>query len=1003
MHRKSPINRSLLLILTLALPLTTPLDAQPSVLRVTTVAGKTATPSADTDPLSVKLTTPIGIAMTNLRDLYIGDFAGNQIWKVSSAGRATVLAGTGAPGNTGTNAPATAALLTKPRAMATDFSRNLLYFSESGTNRVRRVNLFSGWMEFGMGTGNPEFGSDGNPGTQTNISEVLGMVTDSVGNLYFTDSGNHRVRRMAQNGIVTTVAGNGTVGKPLENAVATTSALNTPAGIARAANGDIYFSDIGNGVIYRLRNGLLTTVAGNSTAIALAGDALQVKLTTCLGMTMNADSSGLYFTEEATDTIRFLNLNTQQVTLIGGNGTQGYSGDNGPAVQAAFGNPNHIVRWGSELFVADAINNRIRRITADGTVSTYAGGAGAGGDGGPALGSPLQSPVSVKLDPNGNLVVVDQAACRVLRVSPAGILKTLAGVSDSCLKTGMTTALSFSNGGTVFSDRSQTFLAVNPTLLFSITFAIKDMLLSRDGSRVYFLAGNGFPVVYTGTPVQFQTSLALNPIKFAGGTGAGSGGDGGPALANVLSSPNALAEDRNGNLYILDPGNQNIRRVDAASRTISTIVQDPKLANAKGIAVDPAGNIFASVNSQVAVYKPNGDLLAFAGGPPGNSADGFDGPAARLNNPSILSASSDGSVYVADTGNGLVRRLSLVQAASLEAQSTSATTPGNVPVQVLLRASDGAPLSTIGVQFSITPSTAKLSATSGFTGADGTATVIVTLGDDSAVVTASVDGLPPVAIDVSSTRSVPSARPDASIAAAISLGDFGAAKTIAPGGWMEIYGTNLSGVTQEWAGGDFVSGSAPTTLAGVKVLINSIPAFIQRVSPGQISCVAPDGIGSGEVSVVVVNGASQSGAFKVTAADRAPALLAPLSFKSGDKQYVVALFPDRSFVGPAGLIAGAPFRPAAPGDSLVLYGIAFGSTSPTVPAGKVASIPAVLPNVEVSFGNIPAKVDFAGLAAGFVGLYQLNVVVPSGTVGDQRLSVKIDGIPSLQTLWIATR
>ncbi len=190
----------------------------------------------------------------------------------------------------------------------------------SGINRVRRVDLLSGWVESAMGTGIPTFNGDG-LAVATNISEVLGMITDFNGNLYFTDSGNHRVRTLNISGKITTIAGDGSVGSPVDGASATMSALNTPAGIARSTSGDIYFSDVGIGAIFRIRNGVISKVADNPTATAITGPALQVRIPTCTGMTLNADASGLYFTEEVTDTIRYLDFNTQQVTLIAGNGT----------------------------------------------------------------------------------------------------------------------------------------------------------------------------------------------------------------------------------------------------------------------------------------------------------------------------------------------------------------------------------------------------------------------------------------------------------------------------------------------------------------------------------------------------------------------------------------------------------------------------------------------------------------------------------------------------------
>ena len=129
----------------------------------------------------------------------------------------------------------------------------------------------------------------------------------------------------------------------------------------------------------------------------------------------------------------------------------------------------------------------------------------------------------------------------------------------------------------------------------------------------------------------------------------------------------------------------------------------------------------------------------------------------------------------------------------------------------------------------------------------------------------------------------------------------------------------------------------------------------------------------------VTNGAAATGEFPVTVADRAPGLLAPASFVSGSTRYVAALLSDGTYVGPPDLVAGLPFRRARPGETILLYGIGFGSTTPQIPAGQVVGQSNTVDNVVVHLNNTPARVDFAGLAAGAVGLYQFNVVIPAGT------------------------
>jgi len=239
------------------------------------------------------------------------------------------------------------------------------------------------------------------------------------------------------------------------------------------------------------------------------------------------------------------------------------------------------------------------------------------------------------------------------------------------------------------------------------------------------------------------------------------------------------------------------------------------------------------------------------------------------------------------------------------------------------------------------------------------------------------------------------------VTSAVTLTDFGRAPKVAPGGWIEIFGSRFATATKQWAATDFSSDFGPTLLEGVRVTIGGRPAFISYVSPTQINAVVPDGVPAGPANVVVTNSIGSSIAVPVDVAARVPSLLAPAAFKIGGKQYVVAQHPDQFFAGPENLIAGAAFRLPAPGDRLTIYGVSFGETIPAIPAGKIASSATRYPNIQVRFADIPAQVEFAGLVSGLVGLSQLNVVVPPGVpAGDVRVTFSIDGVATTQELWV---
>lgn len=242
-------------------------------------------------------------------------------------------------------------------------------------------------------------------------------------------------------------------------------------------------------------------------------------------------------------------------------------------------------------------------------------------------------------------------------------------------------------------------------------------------------------------------------------------------------------------------------------------------------------------------------------------------------------------------------------------------------------------------------------------------------------------------------------RPAISQGGVISAASFGGSTTIAPGTWIEIYGTNLSTATRDW-GGAFSGANAPTTLDNVKVTIANRDAFISFISPGQVNAQVPAGVGDGPTSLTVTNANGTSDSFSVTVRSRNPALLSPPAFRVNNVQYLAALFPDNTtFVGRTGFIAGINARPARAGETIITYGIGFGSTSPDISPGTIVGQANSLPNLRVLFGQTQATVSYGGLAPNFVGLYQFNIVVPNGlTAGDVPITFSVDGVSAQSNL-----
>ena len=237
--------------------------------------------------------------------------------------------------------------------------------------------------------------------------------------------------------------------------------------------------------------------------------------------------------------------------------------------------------------------------------------------------------------------------------------------------------------------------------------------------------------------------------------------------------------------------------------------------------------------------------------------------------------------------------------------------------------------------------------------------------------------------------------------------DFNFKAGLASGTWLEIYGTNLANTTRSFTLDDFSGGGtlAPTSLDGVRVSINGIPAFVSYVSPGQVNVQAPDDPAVGSVPVVLTNPQGQlSSAFILQKNAIGPALLAPLAFNVQGHQWVLAQLPGSSltFAGQPGLISGLNFKLAKPGDVITIFGIGFGPVTPAIPAGVVASgFTALNSQVNFRFDQTPATLNYSGLAPGLVGLYQFNVVVPNVSPGDMQLNVDVGGVSLNQNLFIS--
>lgn len=215
---------------------------------------------------------------------------------------------------------------------------------------------------------------------------------------------------------------------------------------------------------------------------------------------------------------------------------------------------------------------------------------------------------------------------------------------------------------------------------------------------------------------------------------------------------------------------------------------------------------------------------------------------------------------------------------------------------------------------------------------------------------------------------------------------------IAPSAWTTIRGTNLATTTRAWTGTDFTGNALPTSLDGVSVTINNQPAYVAYISPTQINVLSPDDTSTGPVEVRVTSNGQTSDPVTANLAAISPA------FFTFDGKYLAATHANSTLLGRPGLFASAPelTTPAAPGESIILYGTGFGETTPTRDVAQLATQIANLATpVTITIGGTPATVSFAGIVPPYAQLYQFNVQVPAGLAsGDHAVTAQMNGVSS---------
>jgi uncharacterized protein (TIGR03437 family) len=666
---------------------------------ITTVAGGAPAPTPAT-ATNAAIGRPSRAAVDSAGNVY---FSSNQsVYRLASNGTLTLVAGNGRAGFSGDGGPAISAQLNEPKGLAFGPNGNL-YIADSANNRVRMVDR-SGVITTFAGNGSISFGggprthNDGGPATNALIHLPSGVAVDKNGNVYIADTGHNLIRKVTTAGIISTFAGDSFPGyfDKDDNASddippdAINSEFNKPADVAVDSSNNVYVADTSNQVVRKITpEGKIKTVAGNAAAGYKGDDGPATDASMIAPMALAFDSGGNMFILTNGDS-RIRKVDTKgTITTVAGSGTPGFNDGSGTAAQFNF--PTGIAVDGSgNLYVADSLNLRIRKVTS-GAVTTVAG-SGAfnySGDNGPALNAQLANPLGVAADAQGNVYIADTANNAVRRVSREGVIANVLGTGQP------------GSGDNQLS--SPQAVAVDTAGNLYIADTLNGRIRRVSGGSVSTIGGTDNFFTPTGLAADaagnvYVADLNRNIVRriaangtvttVAGSGVAGFGGDNGPATGAMLNSPRAVAVDGSGNLYIADTGNNRVRRVSTTGQ-ITTVAGNgipgttgdaglavgAQIVGPVGIAVDSSGNLYLSDGARIRKVFASGFITTIAGGTtPGYSGDGGSASTAQFNSPAAIAVDPNGSLYVADSGNHAIRRLSPIAGGMAISAVTSGAT-----------------------------------------------------------------------------------------------------------------------------------------------------------------------------------------------------------------------------------------------------------------------------------------------------------------------------------------
>jgi sugar lactone lactonase YvrE len=535
---------------------------------ITTVAGGGQSGAlGDGGPATdATLKLPADIALDDAGNLLIADLEDHRVRKVDTVGIISTIAGTGAAGTDGDGGPATLARINRPVGVAADAAGNV-YIAERFGSRIRKVAPDHTISTFaGGGTG-----GDDMPATETLMDTPGGLAAHPDGRILVAHEGGNRVRAVGTDGIIRAVAGNGTHYFAGDGGRAVDAQFNLAAGLAFGPDGNLYIADTDNNRVRKVdaATGVITTVVGNGIEYAGPGRECAMKRRQaterygCFGGDggpaadaslhmpggIEFDAAGnLYIADTWNQRVRKVGTDGI-ITTIAGNGVSGFTGDGDPATDAALNFPTDVaLSDDGTIYVVDTDNHRIRKLDATGTITTLAGGGPRLDpvvlDRIPATTASLSFPLGALADTDGNIYIADGGHGRVRKVSPDGMITTVAG---GLRPGGLSQTperpvdLGVGDGGPA------TLAVVGP---IGLDFdAAGNLIIADTTGRV--------------RRVDHEGTITTIAGRGCGGPGGlGNYGDGGPAL-NAYFCPQDLAVDRaTGDIYVIDYYAERVRRIE---------------------------------------------------------------------------------------------------------------------------------------------------------------------------------------------------------------------------------------------------------------------------------------------------------------------------------------------------------------------------------------------------------------------------------------------------------